>query len=474
MKPIWIIDDDQSIRWVLEKTLTREGIPFRSFASADEAFAVLGHEEQPQAILSDIRMPGASGLDLLQEIRVRYPKVPTIIMTAYSDLDSAVAAFQGGAFEYLPKPFDVDQAIKLIRRAMDEGIHEADAAEERGLTPEIIGQAPVMQEVFRAIGRLSQSHATVLITGESGSGKELVARALHRHSPRKNGPFVAINTAAIPKDLLESELFGHEKGAFTGAQALRQGRFEQADGGTLFLDEIGDMPMELQTRLLRVLSEGAFYRVGGHAPIKANVRIIAATHQNLEARVKAGLFREDLLHRLNVIRIRLPALRERREDIPLLTRHFLQKSAHELGVETKRMSETALKCLMGLELGGNVRQLENLCYWITVMAPGQQVEVADLPPDLWGEKPSSANESDWEAVLGNEVDRLLAARTPELHEKLVQAFDRVLISRALARTGGRRIEAALALSIGRNTITRKIQELGLDEGEEEVLSGPSL
>lgn len=474
MKPIWIIDDDQSIRWVLEKTLTRESIPFRSFASADEALAALGHEEQPQAVLSDIRMPGASGLDLLQEIRVRYPKVPTIIMTAYSDLDSAVAAFQGGAFEYLPKPFDVDQAIKLIRRAMDEGIHEAGAAEERELTPEIIGQAPVMQEVFRAIGRLSQSHATVLITGESGSGKELVARALHRHSPRKNGPFVAINTAAIPKDLLESELFGHEKGAFTGAQTLRQGRFEQADGGTLFLDEIGDMPMELQTRLLRVLSEGAFYRVGGHAPIKSNVRVIAATHQNLEARVKAGLFREDLLHRLNVIRIRLPALRERREDIPLLARHFLQKSAHELGVETKRMSEAALKCLMGLDLGGNVRQLENLCYWITVMAPGQLVEVADLPPDLWAASPASVEESGWEAALGKEVDRLLAAGTPELHEKLVQAFDRVLINRALVRTGGRRIEAAQALSIGRNTITRKIQELGLEEGEEALVSGPSL
>jgi two-component system nitrogen regulation response regulator GlnG len=463
MKPIWIIDDDRSIRWVLEKTLTREDIPFKSFASADEALAALAAGELPQALISDIRMPGASGLDLLKQVREHHPHTPVIIMTAYSDLESAVAAFQGGAFEYLPKPFDVDQAVELIRRAIDESLHQNGAVEAVGLTPEILGQAPAMQEVFRAIGRLSQSHATVLITGESGSGKELVARALHRHSPRKDAPFVAINTAAIPKDLLESELFGHERGAFTGAQAQRRGRFEQADGGALFLDEIGDMPSELQTRLLRVLSDGHFYRVGGHAPIKANVRIIAATHQNLDIRVKEGLFREDLFHRLNVIRIRLPALRERREDIPLLVRHFLQKSAQELGGEPKRLSDAALKYLAGLEFSGNVRQLENLCHWITVMAPGQQVEINDLPSELRETSTAaSAASGDWESALAAEVDRLLAASIPDLHERLVHAFERTLIDRALAHTGGRRIEAAQALGIGRNTITRKIQELGLE------------
>ena len=462
MKPIWIIDDDRSIRWVLEKTLTREDIPFKSFASASEALEALDAGELPQVLISDIRMPGASGLDLLQRVKERHPQTPVIIMTAYSDLESAVAAFQGGAFEYLPKPFDVDQAVELIRRAIEESLHQNGATEAVGLTPEILGQAPAMQEVFRAIGRLSQSHATVLITGESGSGKELVARALHRHSPRKESPFVAINTAAIPKDLLESELFGHERGAFTGAQTQRRGRFEQADGGTLFLDEIGDMPSELQTRLLRVLSDGHFYRVGGHAPIKANVRVIAATHQNLEGRVKEGLFREDLFHRLNVIRIRLPALRERREDVPLLIKHFLQKSAQELGGETKRLSDAALKYLAGLEFSGNVRQLENLCHWITVMAPGQQVEINDLPPELRETPAPVAVSGDWESGLAAEVDRLLAAAVPDLHERLVQVFERTLINRALAHTGGRRIEAAQALGIGRNTITRKIQELGLE------------
>ncbi|GHT91413.1 sigma-54-dependent Fis family transcriptional regulator [Betaproteobacteria bacterium] len=462
MKPIWIIDDDRSIRWVLEKTLTREDIPFKSFASASEALEALGAGELPQVLISDIRMPGASGLDLLQWVKERHPQTPVIIMTAYSDLESAVAAFQGGAFEYLPKPFDVDQAVDLIRRAIEESLHQNGATETVGLTPEILGQATAMQEVFRAIGRLSQSHATVLITGESGSGKELVARALHRHSPRKESPFVAINTAAIPKDLLESELFGHERGAFTGAQTQRRGRFEQADGGTLFLDEIGDMPSELQTRLLRVLSDGHFYRVGGHAPIKANVRVIAATHQNLEGRVKEGLFREDLFHRLNVIRIRLPALRERREDIPLLIKHFLQKSAQELGGETKRLSDAALKYLAGLEFSGNVRQLENLCHWITVMAPGQQVEINDLPPELRDPPAQTAASGDWESALAAEVDRLLASALPDLHERLVQVFERTLINRALAHTGGRRIEAAQALGIGRNTITRKIQELGLE------------
>ena len=466
MKPVWVVDDDRSIRWVLEKTLTREGIPFKSFASATEAISQLDHgAEPPQVLLSDIRMPGQSGLDLLQEVKTRFPGVPVIIMTAYSDLESAVAAFQGGAFEYLPKPFDVDQAVELVRRAVDESMHQTGAAEEVGLAPEILGQAPAMQEVFRAIGRLALSHATVLITGESGSGKELVARALHRHSPRADKPFIAINTAAIPKDLLESELFGHERGAFTGAQTQRRGRFEQADGGTLFLDEIGDMPAELQTRLLRVLSDGHFYRVGGHSPIKANVRVIAATHQNLESRVKDGMFREDLFHRLNVIRIRLPALRERREDIPLLTRHFLQKSARELGVEAKRLSDAALKYLAALDFQGNVRQLENLCHWLTVMAPGQQVEINDLPAELREASPTSVS-TDWESALEAETDRMLARGVADVHGVLSQVFERILISRALMHTGGRRIEAAQALGIGRNTITRKIQELGIDSGRE--------
>jgi two-component system nitrogen regulation response regulator GlnG len=464
MKPVWIVDDDKSIRWVLEKTLAREQVPYRSFPSATDALTQLdAGAEAPQVLVSDIRMPGESGLDLLKDVKRRFPSLPVIIMTAYSDLDSAVAAFQGGAFEYLPKPFDVDQALELIRRAIDESMHQGGAADEIGLVPEILGQAPAMQEVFRAIGRLSQSNATVMITGESGSGKELVARAVHRHSLRRDKPFIAINTAAIPRDLLESELFGHERGAFTGAAAQRRGRFEQAEGGTLFLDEIGDMPAELQTRLLRVLSDGNYYRVGGHSPIKANVRIIAATHQNLENRVKEGLFREDLFHRLNVIRVRLPSLRERREDIPILARHFLAKSAQDLGVEAKRFSDAALKHLATLDFPGNVRQLENVCHWLTVMAPGQQVDLADLPSELRECAPSSSA-PDWEAGLAQEVDRMLAAAEGEVHETLTNRFERVLIMRALAHTGGRRIEAAQALGIGRNTITRKIQELGIDGG----------
>ena len=472
MKPVWIVDDDKSIRWVLEKTLSREQLPFKSFASASEALAQLDlGVEAPQVLVSDIRMPGESGLDLLKQVKKRFPTLPVIIMTAYSDLDSAVAAFQGGAFEYLPKPFDVDQALELIRRAIDESVHQVGASSDVGLVPEILGQAPAMQEVFGAIGRLSQSSATVMITGESGSGKELVARAVHRHSPRSDKPFIAINTAAIPKDLLESELFGHERGAFTGAAAQRRGRFEQAEGGTLFLDEIGDMPSELQTRLLRVLSDGNYYRVGGHSPIKANVRIIAATHQNLEARVKENLFREDLFHRLNVIRVRLPSLRERREDIPILARHFLQKSAQDLGVEAKRFSDAALKHLASLDFPGNVRQLENICHWLTVMAPGQQVDYADLPPELRESSPA-ATATDWESGLAMEVNRLLAAGNGQVHEKLTNSFERVLINRALAFTGGRRIEAAQALGIGRNTITRKIQELGLDGGKPEDAERP--
>ena len=502
MKPIWIVDDDQSIRFVLEKALLREGMPTRSFTTPREVLKALDEavdHEGPQVLVSDIRMPGGSGLDLLGEIKKRLPGLPVIIMTAFSDLDSAVSAFQGGAFEYLPKPFDLPKAVELIRRAVDESLREEVAEETLDDTPEMLGQAPAMQDVFRAIGRLSQSHVTVLITGESGAGKELVARALHKHSPRANGPFVAINTAAIPKDLLESELFGHERGAFTGAQASRRGRFEQADGGTLFLDEIGDMPFDLQTRLLRVLSDGHFYRVGGHSAVKANVRVIAATHQNLEQRVKEGGFREDLFHRLNVIRLRLPALRERREDVPMLTRYFLQRSAAQLGVEPKRISDAAMQWLTQFQYPGNVRQLENICHWLTVMAPAQVIDVKDLPPEVLqtgadvnlsqaeaGAEPlteeamsaspmgtaTSGGMSDpsamsmpsaWEAGLEREALALLASDSHEVWDILSKRFETRLILAALSSTRGRRIEAAQKLGIGRNTITRKIQELGLDD-----------
>jgi two-component system nitrogen regulation response regulator GlnG len=463
MNTVWIVDDDRSIRWVLEKALSREDIPHRSFVSATEALSALEVESHPPKVLiSDIRMPGESGLGLLKRVKALHPQLPVIIMTAYSDLESAVSAFQGGAFEYLPKPFDVDQAVALVQRAIAQTAHQKGAPESTPLAPEILGQAPSMQEVFRAIGRLAQSHATVLINGESGTGKELVARALHRHSPRREAPFIAINTAAIPRDLLESELFGHERGAFTGAAAQRRGRFEQADGGTLFLDEIGDMPAELQTRLLRVLSDNHFYRVGGQQPIRANVRVIAATHQHLEDRVRQGLFREDLFHRLNVIRLRLPPMRERREDIPILVRHFLQKSAQDLGVEAKLVSEAALKYLQAMPFPGNVRQLENLCHWLTVMAPGQTVEIADLPPDM-RDQPDREMPISWAEGLALETDRLIATFPGEVFDRLTRDFERTLIRRALGATGGRRIEAAQLLGIGRNTITRKIQELGMDE-----------
>ncbi|HJV27401.1 MAG TPA: nitrogen regulation protein NR(I) [Aromatoleum sp.] len=463
MNTVWIVDDDRSIRWVLEKALGREDIPHRSFSSASEALAALEVETHPPKVLiSDIRMPGESGLGLLKRVKALHPQLPVIIMTAYSDLESAVSAFQGGAFEYLPKPFDVDQAVALVQRAIAQSAHQTGAPEDTTLTPEILGQAPAMQEVFRAIGRLAQSHATVLINGESGSGKELVARALHRHSPRREAPFIAINTAAIPRDLLESELFGHERGAFTGAAAQRRGRFEQAEGGTLFLDEIGDMPAELQTRLLRVLSDNHFYRVGGQQPIRANVRVIAATHQNLEDRVRQGLFREDLFHRLNVIRLRLPPLRERHEDIPILVRHFLQRSAQELGVEAKRMSDAAIKYLQAQPFPGNVRQLENLCHWLTVMAPGQTVEIPDLPPDM-RDQPDREMPISWSEGLALETDRMIATAPGEVFDRLTREFERTLIRRALSATGGRRIEAAQLLGIGRNTITRKIQELGMDD-----------
>jgi two-component system nitrogen regulation response regulator GlnG len=497
MKPIWVVDDDQSIRFVLEKALQREQLPVRTFANPREVMRAL-EEDAPQVLVSDIRMPGGSGIDLLGEVKTRFPGLPVIIMTAFSDLESAVSAFQGGAFEYLPKPFDVTTAVDLIRRAVQESLREEVAETAPVQSPEMLGQAPAMQDVFRAIGRLSQSQVTVLITGESGTGKELVARALHKHSPRGQGPFIAINTAAIPKDLLESELFGHERGAFTGAQTTRRGRFEQADGGTLFLDEIGDMPFDLQTRLLRVLSDGQFYRVGGHQPLKSNVRVIAATHQNLEERVRQGGFREDLFHRLNVIRLRLPALRERREDIPMLTRFFLGKSARELGVEAKRIADAALERLAGFDFPGNVRQLENLCHWLTVMAPAQVVEPKDLPPELMAapvasmqpaaselpsvlpsptagapapafvsaapvEAPALPAATSWLADLEREARRRLDSGEPEVWDALTKQFEGCLIHTALELTRGRRIEAAQKLGIGRNTITRKIQELGLDE-----------
>ena len=550
MKPIWIVDDDQSIRFVLEKALMREQLPVRSFANARDLLAALDDDE-PQVLVSDIRMPGMSGIELLGKIKARLPGLPVIVMTAYSDLDSAVSAFQGGAFEYLPKPFDVPRAVELIRRALEESLREAVRVPVQTQVPEMLGQAPAMQDVFRAIGRLSQSHVTVLITGESGSGKELVAHALHKHSPRADGPFVAINTAAIPKDLLESELFGHERGAFTGAQTTRRGRFEQSDGGTLFLDEIGDMPFDLQTRLLRVLSDGQFYRVGGHQPLKANVRVIAATHQDLESRVRQGVFREDLFHRLNVIRLRLPALRERLEDIPMLTRFFLAKSAKELGVDAKRVTDGALERLKSFNFPGNVRQLENICHWLTVMAPAQVIEAKDLPPELLlvekpkpdladvrgkadsgvpdradrpGSTASTANSAAprdsmtapgvgpvteawagasaaaaaqaaggdlgastafaeatvanaegvavaagglgdstaWLVDLERTARRLLDAGHADVWDELSRQFEAKLILTALDTTRGRRIEAAQKLGIGRNTITRKIQDLGLE------------
>ncbi len=461
MKPVWIIDDDRSIRWVFEKALKREGLPHRLFEDAESALRAL-ESDAPSVVLSDIRMPGLDGIEFMGRLKARHPRLPVIIMTAYSDLDSAVSAFQGGAFEYLPKPFDINNALALIHRAIEEAGHgeEGIDGQQVAASQGMLGQAPAMQDVFRAIGRLSQSHATVLITGETGSGKELVAHALHRHSPRKDKPFIALNTAAIPRDLLESELFGHERGAFTGATASRRGRFEQADGGTLFLDEIGDMPAELQTRLLRVLADGEFYRVGGTTPVRVNVRVIAATHQALEDRVRQGQFREDLFHRLNVIRIRIPPLRERREDIPLLIRHFLQKSARELGMEVKQVSEEAMRSLAALPYPGNVRQLENLCHWLTVMAPGQVVEAKDLPADLAREEVAAP--LDWTAALAANAEARLARGETGILDALVHDFERTLIRVALDHTAGRRIEAAQLLGWGRNTLTRKIQELGME------------
>ena len=513
MSNVWIVDDDRSIRWVLEKALTREGLPYRSFENARDVQHALD-DETPSVLVSDVRMPGESGLSLLKKIKAAHPQVPVIVMTAFSDLDTAVQAFQGGAFEYLPKPFDVDQALALIRRAVAVAepvpVEETQASGER----EMLGKAAAMQDVFRAIGRLSQSHVTVLITGESGTGKELVARALHEHSLRKGKPFIAINTAAIPKDLLESELFGHERGSFTGAQATRQGRFQQAEGGTLFLDEIGDMPSDLQVRLLRVLQDGEYYRVGGQAPMKSNVRIIAATHQNLDERVKQGLFREDLLHRLNVVRLRLPPLRERRDDVPLLMKHFLSKSAQTLGGDMKSLTPAAMHVVQNFGFPGNVRQLENICHLITVMAPGNMVDAADLPPEVrvlsaatavaeaptpmaaeyapaasvpayaaapvyaqapyappatarqFSPEPAAALASsasgDWQHALAATLANAIQQGEHAPGERLTREFEATMIRSALTQTKGRRIEASEWLGWGRNTLTRKIHELGMD------------
>lgn len=477
---VWVIDDDRSIRWVLEKALEQEGIHPQVFESGTSALTRL-RSEVPDAIISDIRMPGLDGLELLERLHSERPEIPVIIMTAHSDLESAVSSYQSGAFEYLPKPFDVDDAVAVVKRAIAQAQEQRAtlAVDEAPMPTEIIGQAPAMQEVFRAIGRLSNSNITVLINGESGTGKELVAQALHRHSPRANMPFIALNMAAIPHELIESELFGHEKGAFTGAAAQRQGRFEQADGGTLFLDEIGDMPAATQTRLLRVLADGEFYRVGGHAPIKVDVRIIAATHQNLEDLVTAGRFREDLFHRLNVIRVHLPKLADRRIDIPLLAKHFLAQAATELGGEPKLLRPETEDYIANLDWPGNVRQLENTCRWLTVMASGREIHVGDLPPELRRVDASTQQTTNWEQALRNWADQELArfhadSSTPLL-DVAVPKFERILIDIALKHTGGRRRDASELLGWGRNTLTRKIKELGmgdaLDDEEGAAMDG---
>jgi two-component system nitrogen regulation response regulator GlnG len=462
---VWVIDDDRSIRWVLERALQRAAMKVTSFSNAVGILDIL-EREQPDVIISDIRMPGIDGLELLRQVNRRFPQLPVIIMTAHSDLDSAVSSFHGGAFEYLPKPFDLDEAVDQVKRACRQH-RRGDAGrvqEGEDQTPEIIGAAPAMQEVFRAIGRLARSNITVLINGESGTGKELVARALHRHSPRADKPFIALNMAAIPRDLLESELFGHERGAFTGAQSRREGRFEQADGGTLFLDEIGDMPAELQTRLLRVLADGEFYRVGGHTAVKVDVRIIAATHQHLERLVAEGRFREDLFHRLNVIRVHLPALRDRREDIPPLMRHFLTAAARELGTEVKTLLPETVAELQRFDWPGNVRQLENTARWLTVMASSQQILVEDLPPELARRDATRPEAPDWRAALRSWATDSLRQGETRLLDTALPALETIMIEAALNHTGGRRQDAARLLGWGRNTLTRKIKELGLETG----------
>jgi len=465
MSQVWVLDDDKSIRWVFEKALAKANITFECFSNTNEAINKFNHEK-PQAIISDIRMPGESGIDFLTKVKNKFPEIPIIIMTAYSDLDTAVTAFQKGAFEYIAKPFDISKVVNIIQQALEANNNKNLKGEELGDLPEIIGQAKSMQDVFRAIGRLSQSNAMVLLNGESGSGKELVAKAIHKNSHRKESPFIAINTAAIPNDLLEAELFGFEKGAFTGANAQRKGKFEQADQGTLFLDEIGDMPIDLQTRLLRVLGEGQFYRVGGQDLINVDVRVIAATHQDLEALVKSGQFREDLFHRLNVIRIKVPPLRERVEDIPLLSQYFLNKSANQLNVKLKSLSPEVIEYFKNLYWQGNVRQLENICHWLTVMAPGNVINVSDLPAELNSEPVSSGStSSNWQENLGREVSKILLTGEVNIFKDYTNIFEKELIIQALKYTKGRKVEAAKLLGIGRNTITRKIKELEIRSQE---------
>jgi len=462
---VWLVDDDASIRWVLERALRNDGMAPRAFEAAEGALDAL-RRDTPDVLITDIRMPGASGLELLRRIRDARPALPVIVMTAHSDLGSAVSSYEGGAFEYLPKPFDIDEAVALVRRAASGVLGAGSDSGAAPRMPELLGKAPAMQQVFRAIGRLSRSSVTVLITGESGTGKELVARALHEHSPRTGRPFIALNTAAIPADLLESELFGHERGAFTGADAQRRGRFEQADGGTLFLDEIGDMSLPLQTRLLRVLAEGEFYRVGGQTPIRVDVRVIAASNQNLQERVSRGLFREDLYHRLNVIRIELPPLSARAEDIPALLTHYMLVAAHELGVEAKLLAPDAQARLAAYEWPGNVRELVNLCRRLSVLAPGSEVHLADLPPEIAGSAAAAPKEADWAVALGDWAERHALKGTPPLLDAAQPQFERVLIRAALRRTQGHRQEAAKLLGWGRNTLTRKLRELGMNGAAE--------
>jgi two-component system nitrogen regulation response regulator GlnG len=464
---IWVVDDERSIRWVLEKALTQEGLEVTCFEDGESVLRRLA-TSVPDAIVSDIRMPGIDGLDLLEQVKANHPELPVIIMTAHSDLDSAVSSIEGGAFEYIPKPFEVDEAVAIVQRALSHQSGSSDEPAEENAVPEseIIGKAPAMQEVFRAIGRLSRSNVSVLINGQSGTGKELVAHALHRHSPRASGTFIPLNMAAIPHDLIESELFGHEKGAFTGANQQRRGRFEQADGGTLFLDEIGDMPAETQTRLLRVLSDGEFYRVGGHEPLKADVRIIAATHQNLEELVSKNRFREDLFHRLNVIRIHIPTLRERREDIPLLANYFLNQAAVELSEQPKILKPETMNYIINLPWPGNVRQLENFCRWITVMATSQEVMIEDLPPELLEDREEDSGGDNWEKALRTWASRKLAQIKPGeqgLLDSAIPRFERIMIETALKQTGGRKRDASILLGWGRNTLTRKINELGMND-----------
>ncbi|MGR9053536.1 MAG: nitrogen regulation protein NR(I) [Gammaproteobacteria bacterium] len=463
---VWIVDDDKSIRWVLEKALQKADIATRSFASGVPLLEAL-KSEHPDALITDIRMPGIDGLQLLRKVQDNLPELPVIVMTAHSDLESAVSAFHGGAFEYLPKPFDINEVVEVATRACTHAKQQLEQSQQEQVfeaTPEIIGAAPAMQEVFRAIGRLARSHITVMINGESGTGKELVAKALHRHSPRVNNPFIALNMAAIPKDLMESELFGHEKGAFTGAQSRRAGRFEQANNGTLFLDEIGDMPAELQTRLLRVLADGQFYPVGAHASIKVDVRIIAATHQDLEALVEQGRFREDLFHRLNVIRIHIPPLRERREDIPLLMQHFLSRAAVELNTELKILKPDAEQYLKTLDWPGNVRQLENICRWLTVMASGREIHKNELPPELLHNRDDKRSSQDnWQSMLHKNVEQQLHQGQAEVAKHVIPTVESILIRAALTFSGGKRHEAAKLLGYGRNTLTRKIKELNIED-----------